>query len=120
MAATLKTHARVQWQDDNFSESVSWTWSSDNVGGTMYREKQTVPTSDTLLTFGIMTPMYFFIKNLDETNSVHIGPDSGGAIVEADIILAGETHGPFRMATTTWRAIAQNDSVDVLITAFPA
>lgn len=54
-------------------------------------------TSDTVFpTLGLTTPGYCFLQNLDSTNAIDVGPTSGGAIVDAIRLLAGEV-AVFRM-----------------------
>ena len=66
----------------------------------VYAEVKSVSTSDAALTFGGLASSehgWLYITNLDSTNYVDIGPDSGGAIVPLVRIKAGESVGPFRV-----------------------
>lgn len=74
-----------------------------------------VGTSEEDLSLGdVTTPGRVFLKNLDTTNYVKIGPKSGGAMVEAIRLSPGESH-TFKSAPgATWRAIADTASCRVL------
>lgn len=72
-------------------------------------------TSDTVVTLGnLTTPGWGFIKNLDSTNYVEIGPTSGGAIVPFIKLLPGE-FAIFRLAASvTLRSQANTATCKVL------
>lgn len=76
----------------------------------------TVTTSDTALSLGTFTTKgYCFIKNLDSTNYVEFGPESGGAIVKLLKLKAGE-YAMFRIVNSaTLRAQANTASVKCYI-----
>ena len=76
----------------------------------------TITTSDTAPSLGTFTAKgYCFIKNLDATNYVEFGPESGGAIVKMMKLEAGE-YALFRFAAgTTLRAQANTASVKCYI-----
>lgn len=76
-----------------------------------------IGTSDEVISLGdISTPGWCWMKNLDDTNYVDIGPTSAGAIVPMIRMEAGETAGPFRLnPSLTLRGQANTAAVDVLI-----
>lgn len=56
------------------------------------QRRQTVTTSDTAVTLtGVTTPRVIQITNMDATNYIDIGPESGGAIIALIRLKAGET-----------------------------
>ena len=76
----------------------------------------TVTTSDAALSLGSYTTKgYCFIKNLDSTNYVEFGPESGGAIVKVIKLKPGE-YALFRLVNAaTLRAQANTASVKCYI-----
>lgn len=76
----------------------------------------TVTTSDAAVSLGTFTTKgYCFIKNLDGTNYVEFGPESGGAIVKVIKLKPGE-YAMFRLVSTaTLRAQANTASVKCYI-----
>lgn len=76
----------------------------------------TVTTSDAAVSLGSYTAKgYCFIKNLDGTNYVEFGPESGGAIVKMIKLKPGE-YAMFRLVSTaTLRAQANTASVKCYI-----
>lgn len=87
--------------------------------GEIYDEVLTRTTSDVALTCGSMaTSAYGYARftNLDGTNYVDIGPESGGAIVGMIRLLAGESSGWMRIKpSTTLRTQANTASVKVRV-----
>ena len=79
----------------------------------------TVTTSEAVLAFtGITTLGYCKIKNLDDTNYVDYGPESGGAMVGCLRLNAGES-AVFRLKPgVTWRAQADTASVKLRVLVF--
>jgi hypothetical protein len=76
----------------------------------------TITTSDTALSLGTYSAKgYCFIKNLDPTNYVEFGPESGGAIVKMIRLNAGE-YALFRfVSAAVLRAQANTASVKCYI-----
>lgn len=59
-----------------------------------------ITTTEAALSFPtITTKGYLWLKNLDATNFVTWGPESGGAMVPMGKLSAGETAGPFEVAS---------------------
>jgi hypothetical protein len=54
-----------------------------------------VPAADTVISFGsLVTPRWIMFRNLDPSNYVQIGPESGGAMVPMIRLQAGEVSQP--------------------------
>lgn len=92
MAGEIRGSLQLQIDKTNFqfqrSVSLNFDQTGDGGGnpGTL-----TIPTSDTAVTLtGITTPGWAIFRNLDATNYVDFGPDSGGAIVPFGRMEAGE------------------------------
>lgn len=74
-----------------------------------------VGTSEEDLSIGdVATPGRVFLKNLDTTNYVDIGPKSGGSMVAAIRLSPGESHTFKSGPSVTWRAVANNAACRVL------
>lgn len=74
-----------------------------------------VGTSEEDLSIGdVATPGRMFVKNLDTTNYVDIGPKSGGAMVGAIRLSPGESHTFKSGPAVTWRGVANTASCRVL------
>jgi len=77
----------------------------------------TIGTSEEAISFGDISPGYVFIKNLDSTNYVEFGPESGGSMVVCGRLKAGEQC-LFRLGgSVTLRAQANTADVDCLVYA---
>lgn len=77
------------------------------------------PTADTaLVTTGIGTLGYAYIKNLGPTNYVDIGPDSGGSIVPAIRLKAGEQCLLRLVPGVTYRHQANTAAVDLHVVIY--
>lgn len=95
-------------KDIPFGESTT----VDVSGTKVLVNQQTVGTSAEALEVGDMTtPGVIMLKNLDDTNFVELRDGADGADLVK--ILAGETSGPWRLATTTPYVIADTASVEV-------
>jgi hypothetical protein len=81
------------------------------------RKVESIPTTaggTAISTTGITTLGWMYVKNLDGTNYVTIGPDSGGSIVSFIKLKPGE-HCVFRLQTgITIRMLANTAAVRVL------
>lgn len=77
----------------------------------------TITTTEAALSFPtITTKGYLWLKNLDSTNFVTFGPESGGAMVPFIKLAAGETAGPMEIASgVTIRADADTASCKVRV-----
>ena len=76
----------------------------------------TITTSDAAVSLGSFTAKgYCFIKNLDSTNYVEFGPESGGAIVKMFRLNAGESCLFRFVSSATLRAQANTASVKCYI-----
>lgn len=76
----------------------------------------TITTSDAAVSLGSFTAKgYCFIKNLDATNYVEFGPESGGAIVKLIRLNAGESCLFRFVSSATLRAQANTASVKCYI-----
>lgn len=74
----------------------------------------TIATSDTAIDLSDMTaPGYLWVRNLDDTNYVEIGPDSGGTMIPLVKLKAGEV-ALFRLAgSVTLKAKANTAACEV-------
>lgn len=80
-----------------------------------------IGTSDTAVTFtGLTTPKYCFVQNLHASQTVDVGPDSGGAIVDLITLASGEIALFPLHASTTLRMQASGASTPVLVEAIEA
>lgn len=76
--------------------------------------KQTIPTSDTVITLtGVTAPRAIVIENLDATNYVKIGPTVAGAIAPIGRLSPGQSMGLFLEPSVVLRAQANTASVDI-------
>jgi hypothetical protein len=77
----------------------------------------TIGTSEEAISFGDIGPGYIYMRNLDDTNYIEFGPESGGSMVVCGRLKAGEQC-LFRLGgSVTLRAQANTAAVDVLIYA---
>lgn len=75
-----------------------------------------VGTSEEDLSIGdVATPGRVFLKNLDTTNYVDIGPKSAGSMVAAMRLSPGESHTFKSGPSVTWRAVANTASCRVQV-----
>lgn len=103
--------------------TLSKTWTSGNIQITqsvarMYSNTQVVGTSEEVIAVGsdISTLGVCTMKNLDSTNYVVWGPESGGAMVAAGRLKAGEEY-TFRLQPgVTYRAQANTAAVTLDVT----
>ena len=92
MANEISIAAALSARVGNVQLAAQATTQADQTSPGGVQRRQTVPTSDTALTLtGVATPRAIHITNLDATNYVDIGPESGGAIVALIRLRAGET-----------------------------
>lgn len=94
------------------------TFQVDQANAGIFRDVQSVTTSDTAVPTGnIATLGWAKFKNLDDTNYVNIGPDSGGSIVDMIRLEPGEEC-TFRIEpgiTLRWQANTAACEVDFTI-----
>lgn len=77
-------------------------------------ETQIVPTSDTVVDLGdLVAARWCYLRNLDTTNYIELGPTSGGAIVKMVKLKAGEACLFPLAASVVLRAIANTGSVNL-------
>ena len=90
----------------------------DQTGTGRFNRVVTVPAADTAITLDdITTPGWARFRNLDATNYVEWGPNSGGSIVPIGRMEPGEAAGPFRITqgTFTLRMQANTSPCDVAV-----
>lgn len=82
MADEIRIAGELSVNNEGLQASKSVQAQLDQTAPGSVARKQTIPTSDTVITLtGVTTPKAVCIENLDDTNYVKIGPTSGGAIV---------------------------------------
>jgi len=75
--------------------------------------------ADETIDFGdVATEGFLFLRNLDDTNYVTIGPDSGGSMVAMIKLLAGEWAWLRVVPSTTIRAQADTATVRLEVACF--
>lgn len=113
MAATLRDingslRDEFAYETKQITQSTQW----------VFRDVLSIPTTaggTVISTTGITALGWCYVKNLDATNFVTIGPDSGGAIVSFVKLKPGE-FAVFRLMTgITIRALANTGAVKILI-----
>jgi len=112
MANELTIRAFMHFLKGDEDEDLSWP-STVTVSGTKcMKNRQTIGTSAEAIDMGDITSqgMAMFI-NMDTTNYVSIR--AGAAESDLIDILAGESAGPFRLATAAPYAIADTASVEL-------
>lgn len=77
----------------------------------------TITTSDAAITLDVATLGYIHVRNLDTTNFVKLGPESGGAIIPMVKLKAGESALLRLMTGITLRGQADTASCKVRIMA---
>lgn len=99
---------------ENFSKSLTVSQAANGISKTII----TTSTSDTAFAFAnITTEGWLVLYNLDATDSIDWGPDSGGSIVDCGTLEAGEW-AAFRMkagATMRHQATANTPKLLVLL-----
>lgn len=76
--------------------------------------KQSIPTSDTVITLtGVTTPLAIVIENIDATNYVKIGPTVAGAIAPMARLMPGGVMVLPLEPSVVLRAQANTASVDI-------
>lgn len=123
MAGTISSILSVEVSNDGFTDTFSsGTESVTQVAEGAVVYVGTLTTSDTemtqldeLTTLGIA-----IIRNLDDTNYITVGTDSGGSIVPAFRVGPGETSKVKLVPSTTYRWQANTASCDVELRAYNA
>lgn len=124
MANEIKLQAALSLTNGNLeSPKINFNVEADQATARIYEDTQNIATTaggEVLAKGSISTAGWCIFRNLDPTNYVKVGPESGGAIVDLIKILPGETAGPFQLATGTVRAIADTGAVDLWYRIFEA
>lgn len=110
MANEVQIQSGLKLTNGNLSSPMlTNNYNADQTTARAYEDTQQIGTTaggEVLVVGSISTAGWAYFKNLDATNIVKIGPESGGAIVDLITLAPGETAGPMKMATSTIRAIA--------------
>lgn len=104
---------------DNGSFDPAWSTGSQSVdqaaAGGGAPGFVNIGTSEEAISFGdVSTPGWAFIRNIDATNYVDIGPDSGGSMVAACRLKPGEGFAIRLHPSSTWRGQANTAAVDLV------
>lgn len=120
MAATLKLTIRV----DHTNGLLKLPFNSGTIdigqAGKISRQAvQIIGTSEeAIVTTDITTLGQFVFQNLDASNFVEIGPDSGGTIVPLIQLLPGEACTYRAKPGTTMKAKADTSAINLLVIAY--
>lgn len=102
---------RVVLESDQVTQTIQW----------VLRDVLSIPTTaggTVIATTGLTTPGYCYVKNLDATNYVELGPTSGGAIIPFGKLKAGEQCLVRLAAGISLRALANTAAVKILIVIY--
>lgn len=117
MANEVSFQAALSLTNGNLeSPKVNFTLQDNQTTARSYEDTQNIGTAaggEVLAMGSISTAGYCIFRNLDATNFVKVGPESGGAIVDLIKIGPGKTAGPFKLATSTIRAIADTAACEL-------
>ena len=110
MANEITIQAGLALTNGNLSSpKITFNDTPDQTVARVYEDVQAIGTTaggEVLVVGSISTAGWAIFRNLDATNIIKIGPETGGAILDFITIAPGETAGPFKFATSTIRAIA--------------
>ena len=122
MAKEITIAAQLVARKGNFSFTRQTNRQVDMTGdGGGNPGKLNIGTGDTVVTFtGLTTPRYCWIENLDGTNTVDVGPESGGAIVDLITLKPGEFAVLPLHASAVLRLQASGADTPVLVEALEA
>lgn len=118
MANEIKITQHVQVEnagaDVNYKPS---TFQLTQTGKGVYQATISAATSEAALSFsGITTAGFVLLRNLDSTNFVEWGPESGGAMIKVGKLKASDPPALFRLAgSTTLRVKADTAACKLLV-----
>ena len=118
MANEVKVNISLDVTNGDYNDKVApGVLQFDQAAQGVFRSIVSIPTSDTAITISnITTEGWAYFRNLDDTNYVEHGPDSGGALVPYGRMEAGE---PAALRLTpgslTVRMQANTAACDVLV-----
>lgn len=120
MANEIQFSAAITVQNGKLQASHSVQFSADQAAPGSVQRKQTIATTGTTLTLtGVTTPRTIIIENLDPTNYVDIGPDSGG-MVGTWRLLPGQACPILLLPGVVLKGLAHTADVAVELTIFNA
>lgn len=120
MANEIRLTASLSVDNGDFKEAInpgSLTIDQATIGKGGY--VQTIGTTNEALVVGdVATLGYCYLRNLDATNAVEYGPDSGGAMISFGKLKAGEVAILRLTPGITVRAQAENSAVKLDVRVF--
>lgn len=114
MANEFNVNIQVNFSSSLSREEFSESFQDDQATPGLYSAVVAVTTSCAAVSEGpLTTPKWVSVKNLDPSNFVTLGPDSGGVMIPALRVDPGESNA-FTMSTeTSWRWRADTATVRV-------
>jgi len=123
MSNEINTTINVQVTNGNFTFPKTGgilQHDQTTAGGGLPGYVVTSTTETTVDTSSLTSEGFVYIKNLDDTDSIEYGPDSGGSVVSFGLVKPGEEH-LFRLKpAVTFKVIAQANTPAAMIFVFEA